>query len=98
MTKLNKIADQLRKVADQLDRLALSDHINQDAIGAEELVALIKQKVNEGTEPGLLQKVADVLFDRYEVSRVRQLTDAQATELAEIIGVSASVKPDEEKR
>ena len=98
MSKINKIAENLRKSADELDRVALSHEINRNVIGPDELVELIKQKVNSGDAPGLLQEISDLLFDRYEVSRVRQLTDAQSTELATIIGIGASTPKEGNKK
>lgn len=98
MEDLNKIADDLRTTASKLDKIALSDFINRETIEPAELCELIKQKANGGNSPGLLQRVSDLLFDRYEVARVRQLTTAQSTELAAIIGVTASTTSKKEKK
>lgn len=89
MGKLNEIADTLRKLADEIDRQGLSSEINKKTWTPPELVEAIKARLSTAGDPALLQTISDTLYERYEVTRVLQLTDAQATELAEIIGVEA---------
>ena len=94
MKQLADIAARLRQLAADLERLALGEEINRRLaddeparIAPADLVEQLKQEVNDRGNAELLQKVSDILWQRFGVARVVDLTPAQATELAGLIKI-----------